>query len=128
MTLVNDNFGYPLTFLSWTLFTVGMMNLSLLVTRQISPVAAGSGIPQMKTQLTGSGIKGYLSFRTCVAKILGLTTAVGSGMYIGQEGPFVHIASCIANCLIFTQSCKVSERAFWKTSILAMKCAKRLQT
>jgi H+/Cl- antiporter ClcA/CBS domain-containing protein len=87
-------------FLVFLAFTVIVTGASLALTHNISPVAAGSGIPQMKTQLTGTKIKNYLSLKTLIAKILGLTTAVGAGLYVGQEGPFVHIASCIANNLI----------------------------
>ena len=91
------NFGYHGGWAFWSLFTVSMMMFSLLLTFNISPVAAGSGIPQMKTQLTGAKIKNYLSLKTLAAKLVGLTTAVGAGMFIGQEGPFVHISSAVAN-------------------------------
>ena len=94
---VKSNHGLGAGFAVWWILTAAVMLVSLGLTLNISPVAAGSGIPQMKTQLTGATIKGYLSFRTLVAKICGLVCSVGAGMYIGQEGPFVHIASALAN-------------------------------
>jgi len=41
----------------------------------------------------------YLTFKTLVAKMVGLTFTLGSGMPLGKEGPFVHIASIVATLL-----------------------------
>ncbi|KAI1235948.1 hypothetical protein IHE44_0002041 [Lamprotornis superbus] len=59
----------------------------------------GSGIPEMKTILRGVVLKEYLTLKTFVAKVIGLTCALGSGMPLGKEGPFVHIASMCAALL-----------------------------
>uniref|UniRef100_A0A8C1G651 Chloride channel, voltage-sensitive 2a n=1 Tax=Cyprinus carpio TaxID=7962 RepID=A0A8C1G651_CYPCA len=58
-----------------------------------------SGIPEMKTILRGVVLKEYLTFKTFVAKVIGLTCALGSGMPLGKEGPFVHVASLCAALL-----------------------------
>jgi H+/Cl- antiporter ClcA len=39
----------------------------------------------MKTILRGVALKEYLTFRTLVAKIVGLTATLGSGMPLGKE-------------------------------------------
>ena len=59
--------------------------------------AAGSGIPEIKTILSGFVIHGYLGGRTLFTKSVGLALSVASGLSLGKEGPFVHIASCIGN-------------------------------
>lgn len=99
--------------------------------------AAGSGIPEIKTILSGFVIRGYVCFLsasvalfrllipasqlgswTLVTKSVGLALSVASGLSLGkvlprrlitgslthillktcaQEGPFVHIASCVGN-------------------------------
>jgi len=46
---------------------------------------AGSGIPEMKTILRGVTLKEYLTFRTLIAKVVGLTASLGSGMPLGKE-------------------------------------------
>ena len=42
----------------------------------------------------------YLSRRTLVTKIVGLVLALGAGLPLGKEGPFVHISACIVDWLI----------------------------
>jgi len=66
--------------------------------------AAGSGIPEMKSILSG-GMKheedrAYLSVRTLCAKVLGLVLALGGGLPLGKEGPFVHISCCLVMTLL----------------------------
>ena len=48
----------------------------------------GSGIPEMKTILRGVILKEYLTFRTMLAKMVGLCAALGSGLPIGKEVSF----------------------------------------
>jgi H+/Cl- antiporter ClcA len=45
----------------------------------------------------GFVIHGYLGGRTLFTKCTGLALAVASGLSLGKEGPFVHIASCVGN-------------------------------
>ena len=47
----------------------------------------------------GVVLKEYLTFKTLVAKMVGLAMALGSGLPLGKEGPFVHIASIVATLL-----------------------------
>ncbi|KAH8108015.1 chloride channel [Cristinia sonorae] len=65
--------------------------------RRVLYYAAGSGIPEVKTILSGFVIHGYLGGRTLFTKAVGLTLSVAAGLSLGKEGPFVHIASCIGN-------------------------------
>lgn len=48
-------------------------------------IILGSGIPEMKTILRGVALKEYLTFKTLVAKVVGLTATLGSGMPLGKE-------------------------------------------
>ncbi|KAK9722806.1 hypothetical protein K7432_002427 [Basidiobolus ranarum] len=59
--------------------------------------AAGSGVPEVKTILSGFVMRGYLGLRTLCVKTVGLTLSVASGLSTGKEGPLVHIACCIGN-------------------------------
>lgn len=42
-------------------------------------IGSGSGIPEMKVVLSGMDLPHYLSFRTLVAKVVGLITAAAGG-------------------------------------------------
>lgn len=48
----------------------------------------------MKTILRGVALKEYLTFRTLVAKIVGLTATLGSGLPVGKEG-LTNVFICI---------------------------------
>lgn len=58
-------------------------------------MAAGSGIPEIKTILSGFVIPHFLTLRVLVVKAVGATFAVATGMCLGKEGPFVHISTCV---------------------------------
>lgn len=61
--------------------------------------AAGSGVAEIRVILSGMVLHGYLGFRTLFIKTAGLILSVSSGMSLGKEGPYVHIATCIGNVL-----------------------------
>ncbi|KAI6194538.1 Chloride channel protein 2 [Aphelenchoides besseyi] len=88
-----------LGYVSWVLYSVVLVSGSALFCHFVSPQAVGSGIPEMKTVLRGVYLKEYLSLKTLVAKMVGLTLSLGSQLPIGKEGPFVHVASIMANLL-----------------------------
>ncbi|EPY80748.1 chloride channel protein 1 [Camelus ferus] len=89
----------PLQFLVWVTFPLILILFSALFCHLISPQAVGSGIPEMKTILRGVVLKEYLTLKAFVAKVVALTAGLGSGIPVGKEGPFVHIASICAAVL-----------------------------
>ncbi|PNS19815.1 hypothetical protein CAC42_7782 [Sphaceloma murrayae] len=58
-------------------------------------MAAGSGIPEIKTILSGFVIPNFLDLKVLVVKAVGSVFAVSTGMCLGKEGPFVHISTCV---------------------------------
>uniref|UniRef100_A0A3B3V0R1 Chloride voltage-gated channel 2 n=1 Tax=Poecilia latipinna TaxID=48699 RepID=A0A3B3V0R1_9TELE len=87
-----------LQYIAWVSYPVVLITFSAGFTQILAPQAV-SGIPEMKTILRGVVLKEYLTFKTFVAKVIGLTCALGSGMPLGKEGPFVHVASLCAALL-----------------------------
>ncbi|EMD37662.1 hypothetical protein CERSUDRAFT_114309 [Gelatoporia subvermispora B] len=78
--------------------------------RKVLYYAAGSGIPEIKTILSGFVIHGYLGGRTLFTKSVGLALSVASGLSLGKEGPLVHIASCVGNIVSrFFSKCETNE-------------------
>ena len=67
-------------------------------------------------------LKEYLTFKTLVAKVIGLTATLGSGMPLGKEGPFVHIASIVA-ALLTKLVTKFQANESRKFEMLASACA-----
>lgn len=67
--------------------------------------AAGSGVAEVRVILSGFVLHGYLGAKTFVIKTLALVLSVASGLSIGKEGPFVHVATCIGNvaCRFFSK-------------------------
>jgi chloride channel 3/4/5 len=62
---------------------------------KIMYMAASSGIPEIKTILSGFVIPGFLHARVMVVKAVGASFAVATGLCLGKEGPFVHISTCV---------------------------------
>jgi chloride channel 2 len=54
--------------------------------------------------MAGVNLPNMLSFRTYVAKVLGMVFMLASGMSLGKEGPFVHISGCIASFLPYRKA------------------------
>uniref|UniRef100_A0A8C7ICR0 Chloride voltage-gated channel 2 n=1 Tax=Oncorhynchus kisutch TaxID=8019 RepID=A0A8C7ICR0_ONCKI len=90
---VNLESNVFLQYLAWVTYPVVLITFSAGFTQLLAPQAVGSGIPEIKTILRGVVLKECLTFKTFVAKVIGLTSALGSGMPLGKESPFVHIAS-----------------------------------
>ncbi|CAK7236697.1 hypothetical protein SCUCBS95973_009696, partial [Sporothrix curviconia] len=67
--------------------------------------AAGSGVAEVRVILSGFVLHGFLGFKTLVIKSIGLILSVASGLSLGKEGPYVHIATCVGNiaCRLFTK-------------------------
>ncbi|XP_036038530.1 chloride channel protein 1 [Onychomys torridus] len=115
----------PLQYLAWVTFPLILILFSALFCQLISPQAVGSGIPEMKTILRGVVLKEYLTLKAFVAKVVALTAGLGSGIPVGKEGPFVHIASICAAVLSKFMSvfCGVYEQPYYYTDILTVGCA-----
>ncbi|XP_067305231.1 chloride channel protein 1 isoform X3 [Pseudorasbora parva] len=88
-----------LQYLAWVSYPIILIVFASLFCHLVAPQAIGSGIPELKTILRGVVLKEYLTLKAFVAKVIGLTAGLGSGMPIGKEGPFVHIASICAAVL-----------------------------
>lgn len=59
-----------------------------------------SGIAEVKTIISGVVIHDFLSMKTMIVKLVGMTLCVSSNMWAGKEGPLVHISCCCAELLM----------------------------
>uniref|UniRef100_A0A1B0G3B8 Chloride channel protein n=1 Tax=Glossina morsitans morsitans TaxID=37546 RepID=A0A1B0G3B8_GLOMM len=89
--------AYIISYIWFILWALLFAALSASLVRMFAPYACGSGIPEIKTILSGFIIRGYLGKWTLLIKSVGLMLSVSAGLTLGKEGPMVHIASCIGN-------------------------------
>ncbi|KAM9453025.1 chloride channel protein 2-like [Salvelinus alpinus] len=122
---VNLESNVFLQYLAWVTYPVVLITFSAGFTQILAPQAVGSGIPEIKTILRGVVLKEYLTFKTFVAKVIGLTFALGSGMPLGKESPFVHIASLGAAllCKFMSLFGGIYENESRNIELLSVACA-----
>lgn len=101
-SFIPSPFSIPLPiqeFLPYALIAVFFAATAAFLVKRFAPHAAGSGVPEIKTVLSGVVIRGYLSSWAFIIKIIGLAFSVASGLNLGKEGPFVHLVSVWASML-----------------------------
>uniref|UniRef100_A0A060T4T7 Chloride channel protein n=1 Tax=Blastobotrys adeninivorans TaxID=409370 RepID=A0A060T4T7_BLAAD len=77
--------------------------VALLVV-ELAPRAQMSGIAEIKTLLGGYVVRGLLGSRTLVVKTVGLCLVVAAGLWVGKEGPLVHVSCCLASIAVQASS------------------------
>ena len=91
---------YVIEYLFFLIFSVVFAGFAGLLVRTYAGYAKHSGIPEIKTVLGGFVIRHFMGAWTLIIKSLGLCLAVASGLWLGKEGPLVHVACCCANLLM----------------------------
>jgi hypothetical protein len=89
-----DCFANP--FGVWVGLAVALVMVTAIVVAFAEPVAAGSGIPEIKSYLNGVKIPRVVRLWTLVTKFLGTVFAVSSGLPLGKEGPMIHSGAILA--------------------------------
>uniref|UniRef100_A0A8D0W5F6 Chloride channel protein n=1 Tax=Sus scrofa TaxID=9823 RepID=A0A8D0W5F6_PIG len=93
----------------------------------VGRVVQGSGIPELKTILSGVVLEDYLDIKNFGAKVVGLTCtlAAGSTIFLGKVGPFVHLSVMIAAYLgrVRTKTIGESENKIKQNEMLAAAAA-----
>jgi H+/Cl- antiporter ClcA len=77
--------SYWVDYAAWTVWMVAFTLLALSVSHLVTPLADGSGIPQMKAYLGGSDVHRFFTWRVMLAKLLGLFFAQTAGLPVGKE-------------------------------------------
>ncbi|VDD89570.1 unnamed protein product [Enterobius vermicularis] len=121
----DDTMYVTLRFIVWFGYTEFAVMTAAIFTHYVAPEAIGSGVPEMKTVLRGVALKEYLSFRTLTAKLFSLALAIGGGLPVGKEGPFVHIGSMVASLVsrLIRHFKSTSANDSKKGEVLAAGCA-----
>ncbi|CAG8061878.1 unnamed protein product [Penicillium olsonii] len=108
---------YTVGYIFYVVFSVFFAACACFLVRNYAIYARHSGIPEIKTILGGTVIRHFMGPWTLAIKSLGLVSAaasserdiyssipqclsVASGLWLGKEGPLVHVACCCANILM----------------------------
>ncbi|XP_048486893.1 chloride channel protein 2 [Plutella xylostella] len=112
-------------YIAWVSLPICLILFAAGFCHIVASQSIGSGIPEMKTILRGVHLKEYLTLRALVAKVVGLTATLGSGLPLGKEGPSVHIASMVAALLskLVTSFQGIYSNESRTTEMLAAACA-----
>ena len=89
--------SYMLAYMFYLIFTFLFAVAACILVIFYAPHARFSGMPEIKTILSGFIIRGFLGFKTLVFKSIGLILVVAAGLWVGKEGPLVHVACCCAS-------------------------------
>ncbi|GFS45685.1 hypothetical protein TNIN_307361 [Trichonephila inaurata madagascariensis] len=92
---------YVLSYTFYVLWSLLFSALACSMVKTFAPYACGSGVPEIKTILSGFIMRGYLGKWTLVIKSLGTMLAVSAGLSLGKEGPLVHIVCCLGNIISY---------------------------
>nr|XP_002127837.1 H(+)/Cl(-) exchange transporter 4-like [Ciona intestinalis] len=88
---------YAVNYMLYIVLALSFASLAAILVKMFAPYACGSGIPEVKTILSGFIIRGYLGKWTLLIKSITAPLAVASNLSLGKEGPLVHIAGCCGN-------------------------------
>ncbi|MCJ1436368.1 hypothetical protein MMC27_005747 [Xylographa pallens] len=120
---VNNAVGsYVVEYLFFIVFSVLFAVCASVLVRDFAKYAKQSGIPEIKTVLGGFVIRRFMGAWTLIVKSLGLCLAVSSGLWLGKEGPLVHVACCCAN-LLMKLSVSLNDNEARKREVLSAAAA-----
>ncbi|CAF0815385.1 unnamed protein product [Rotaria sp. Silwood1] len=88
---------YAVNYIAYVFFGCIFATVCAILVKTFAPYACGSGVPEVKTILSGFIIRGYFGAWTLLIKSIGMVLATSANLLLGKEGPFVHCSSCCGN-------------------------------
>lgn len=82
----------------WTLYLLVFAGASMAFIR-INPAAQGSGVPELKSILSGVQLNNFLAPSIFLAKLGSMTAAAAGGLILSKGGPFIHLCALVAHFL-----------------------------
>ncbi|XP_057341754.1 H(+)/Cl(-) exchange transporter 7 [Microplitis mediator] len=83
-------------YLIWVMVNIVIVLIGAVLVTYVEPVAAGSGIPQVKCYLNGVKVPRVVRIKTLAVKTLGVISTVVGGLAGGKEGPMIHSGAVVA--------------------------------
>lgn len=98
--LSSNGIAYIVNYVVYCLLAALFASIASFLVSNYAPYASHSGIPELKVLLSGVVIKKFLGKLTLMVKSIGLCLAVASGLWLGKEGPLVHVAVCCGSIVL----------------------------
>ncbi|KAI1883977.1 hypothetical protein AGOR_G00221650 [Albula goreensis] len=88
--------GLSISLILWAVLNSAFVMVGSIFVAFFEPIAAGSGIPQIKCYLNGVKIPRVVRLKTLVVKVGGVICSVVGGLAVGKEGPMIHSGAVVA--------------------------------
>uniref|UniRef100_A0A8C2XDE3 Chloride channel 7 n=1 Tax=Cyclopterus lumpus TaxID=8103 RepID=A0A8C2XDE3_CYCLU len=88
--------GLSISLILWVVLNSIFVMVGAIIVACFEPIAAGSGIPQIKCYLNGVKIPRVVRLKTLVVKVAGVICSVVGGLAVGKEGPMIHSGAVVA--------------------------------
>ncbi|XP_037647989.1 H(+)/Cl(-) exchange transporter 7 isoform X1 [Sebastes umbrosus] len=88
--------GLSISLILWAVLNSAFVIMGAIIVACFEPIAAGSGIPQIKCYLNGVKIPRVVRLKTLVVKVIGVICSVVGGLAVGKEGPMIHSGAVVA--------------------------------
>ncbi|XP_031829641.1 chloride channel protein 7 [Nomia melanderi] len=85
-----------LPYMIWLALNLLPVLIGAVLVSYVEPIAAGSGIPQVKCYLNGIKVPRVVRIKTLAVKIIGVICTVVGGLAGGKEGPMIHSGAVVA--------------------------------
>uniref|UniRef100_A0A3Q3WMB5 Chloride channel protein n=1 Tax=Mola mola TaxID=94237 RepID=A0A3Q3WMB5_MOLML len=108
--------GLSISLILWALLNCAFVMVGAIIVAFFEPIAAGSGIPQIKCYLNGIKIPRVVRLKTLVVKVCGVICSVVGGLAVGKEGPMIHSGAVVAAGV--SQGRSTSLKRDFKVSVL----------
>ncbi|XP_023266910.1 H(+)/Cl(-) exchange transporter 7 isoform X2 [Seriola lalandi dorsalis] len=88
--------GLSISLLLWAVLNSAIVMGGAIIVAFFEPIAAGSGIPQIKCYLNGVKVPRVVRLKTLMVKVFGVICSVVGGLAVGKEGPMIHSGAVVA--------------------------------
>ncbi|XP_034046161.1 H(+)/Cl(-) exchange transporter 7 isoform X2 [Thalassophryne amazonica] len=88
--------GLSVSLILWAVLNIAFVMVGSIMVAFFEPVAAGSGIPQIKCYLNGVKMPRVVRLKTLMIKVCGVICSVVGGLAVGKEGPMIHSGAVVA--------------------------------
>ncbi|KAI8476262.1 MAG: chloride channel [Monoraphidium minutum] len=104
LSRIHPDGGFFLPWLALVGVSSAYAGMAGLLVSRLSPMAAGSGIPHMRSWINGVDVPRCVAPMTLMVKSVGVTLAIASGLVAGKEGPYIqcggilgYLTGCLGN-------------------------------